>query len=59
GQMLPVFFAESVTIKNHARNGRSSKSFIEEGLWKAVLDSLQPGDYVFIQFGHNDQKDYD
>jgi len=37
-------------------NGRSTKSFITEGRWKAVLDSLQPGDYVFIQFGHNDQK---
>lgn len=59
GQMLPAYFAKSVTIKNHARNGRSTKSFIEEGLWKAVLDSLQPGDYVFIQFAHNDEKDYD
>lgn len=59
GQMLPLFFAENVTIKNRARNGRSSKSFIDEGLWKAVYDSLQAGDYVFIQFGHNDQKDYD
>lgn len=59
GQMLPLFFDENVIIKNHARNGRSSKSFIDEGLWKAVFDPLQPGDYVFIQFGHNDQKDYD
>lgn len=59
GQMLPAFFAENVAIRNHARNGRSSKSFIAEGLWRAVLDSLQPGDYVFIQFAHNDEKDYD
>jgi lysophospholipase L1-like esterase len=58
-QVLNQYFDESVTIKNHAVNGRSSKSFIDEGRWKAVLDSLQPGDFVFIQFGHNDQKDYD
>ena len=58
-QVLNQYFDETVTVKNHAVNGRSSKSFIEEGRWKAVLDSLKPGDYVFIQFGHNDQKDYD
>jgi lysophospholipase L1-like esterase len=45
-----------VVIKNRAVNGRSTKSFITEGRWKSVLDSLQVGDYVFIQFGHNDQK---
>jgi lysophospholipase L1-like esterase len=58
-QVLENFLDESVTVENHARNGRSSKSFIEEGRWQVVLDSLSPGDYVFIQFGHNDQKDYD
>ena len=58
-QVLNQYFDETVTVKNHAVNGRSSKSFIEEGRWKAVLDSLKPGDYVFIQFGHNDQKEYD
>lgn len=55
-QVLQNYFDESVTIKNHAVNGRSTKSFINEGRWQIVLDSLQPGDYVFIQFGHNDQK---
>lgn len=50
---------DMVSIHNHAVNGRSSKSFIDEGRWQTVLDSLQKGDYVFIQFGHNDQKDYD
>lgn len=56
-QVLPVFFDENrLTIDNHAKNGRSSKSFVEEGLWKNVLEALQPGDYVFIQFGHNDSK---
>ena len=55
-QVLPEFFDETVTIKNYAVNGRSTKSFIDEGRWQAVIDSLQPGDFVFIQFGHNDQK---
>jgi lysophospholipase L1-like esterase len=55
-QVFPEFVDETVEIKNRAVNGRSSKSFITEGRWKAVLDSLQAGDYVFIQFGHNDQK---
>jgi lysophospholipase L1-like esterase len=59
GQVLGEYFDDDVTVHNHARNGRSSKSFIEEGRWKAVKDSLQPGDYVFIQFGHNDEKEYD
>ena len=58
-QVLNEFFNETVNVKNHAVNGRSSKSFIDEGRWQAILDSLQKGDYVFIQFGHNDQKDYD
>ncbi|WP_321372379.1 rhamnogalacturonan acetylesterase [uncultured Draconibacterium sp.] len=57
--VLDEYFSSNVAVKNHARNGRSSKSFIDEGRWKTVLDSLQAGDYVFIQFGHNDQKDYD
>lgn len=56
GQVLNQFFDDQVTIHNHAVNGRSSKSFIEQGRWQTVLDSLQKGDYVFIQFGHNDQK---
>jgi lysophospholipase L1-like esterase len=58
-QVLNQYFDETITIKNHAVNGRSSKSFIDEGRWQVVIDSLKPGDYVFIQFGHNDQKDYD
>lgn len=55
-QVFSEFVDSSVEIKNRAVNGRSSKSFITEGRWKAVLDSLKTGDYVFIQFGHNDQK---
>jgi lysophospholipase L1-like esterase len=59
GQMLPLFFAQNVQILNYAVNGRSTKSFIAEGRWKAVYNQLQPGDYVFIQFGHNDSKKED
>lgn len=56
GQVLQGFFLPQVEIKNYAVNGRSSKSFIDEGRWTQVLESLQPGDFVLIQFGHNDQK---
>lgn len=59
GQVLNQFFDDNVEIHNHALNGRSSKSFIDEGHWQLVLDSLKKGDYVFIQFGHNDEKEYD
>lgn len=57
GQVLPSFFdLTKITIDNRAVNGRSSKSFINEKRWEAVYNSLKPGDYVFIQFGHNDAK---
>ncbi len=56
GQMLPKFFDSSVTIENHAKNGRSTRSFLAETLWKPIVEKLKPGDYVIIQFGHNDEK---
>ena len=56
GMVLQGFFTENVRIDNHAINGRSSKSFINEGRWQKVLDKMQPGDYLVIQFGHNDEK---
>src|SRR5574344_559183 len=56
GMVLSGFFTEDVKVDNHALNGRSSKSFIDEGHWQEVIDLIQPGDYVFIQFGHNDEK---
>lgn len=56
GMVLQGCFTEDIVVDNHARNGRSSISFINEGLWQVVLDKIQPGDYVFIQFGHNDEK---
>ena len=45
-----------VQIENHAENGRSTKSFIDEGRLAAIYDRIQPGDFLFIQFGHNDEK---
>ncbi len=57
---LQQFFdASKVVVDNHAVNGRSSKSFFDEGRWKVITDKLQAGDYVFIQFGHNDEKSED
>ncbi|HVX39291.1 MAG TPA: rhamnogalacturonan acetylesterase [Gemmatimonadaceae bacterium] len=56
GQALPQYFDHGVVVRNHAVNGRSTKSFIDEGKWAAVLAELKRGDYVFIQFGHNDEK---
>ena len=56
GQLLPQCFSDAVAVRNYAVNGRSSKSFRDEGRWDEVLENLAPGDYVFIQFGHNDQK---
>lgn len=59
GQVLPELFSTAVEIQNHAVNGRSTRSFRNQGLWKKVYDQLHKGDYVFIQFGHNDQKESD
>ncbi len=56
GHMFQPLFDEAVVVENHATNGRSTKSFRAEGRWARVCDRLRPGDYVFIQFGHNDQK---
>ena len=56
GHVLPGFFSEDIRVDNHAMNGRSSKSFIDEGRWDKVLSLIKKGDYVFIQFGHNDEK---
>ena len=57
GMMLQNFLnPEEVKVINYAQNGRSTKSFIDLGLWDKVYAAIQPGDYVFIQFGHNDAK---
>jgi len=56
GMALSCFFDDNIVVDNHAVNGRSSRSFINEGRWDKVLDKMKPGDYVIIQFGHNDEK---
>src|SRR5262245_16448697 len=56
GQLLPKFFKDPAMIVNHAANGRSTRSFITEGRWQKLVDALQPGDWVIIQFAHNDEK---
>lgn len=56
GMVLQGCFDDKILVDNHAANGRSSKSFIDEGRWQKVLDRMKPGDYVIIQFGHNDEK---
>jgi len=56
GMELASFFDQSIVVDNRALNGRSTKSFINEKRWEAVLGSLKKGDYVLIQFGHNDEK---
>ncbi|MBT1703933.1 rhamnogalacturonan acetylesterase [Chryseosolibacter indicus] len=55
GTPFKVFFDLTVTVDNRAKNGRSTRTFISENLWQPVLDALQEGDYVFMQFGHNDE----
>jgi lysophospholipase L1-like esterase len=55
GMPFVHFWDTTVTVVNKAKNGRSTKSFISEGLWKSIYDEAGEGDYVFIQFGHNDE----
>jgi len=55
GMPFVYFWDSTVNIENLAKNGRSTSSFRNEGLWKKVLDDAGEGDYVFIQFGHNDE----
>jgi len=56
GQMLNYYFKHDVVIANHAVGGRSSKSFISEGRLDGIMETIKEGDFLFIQFGHNDQK---
>ncbi|MBF9219475.1 rhamnogalacturonan acetylesterase [Hymenobacter ruricola] len=55
GMPFATFFDETVTVDNRAQNGRSTKSFLAENRWQPVAKALKEGDYVFIQFGHNDE----
>lgn len=54
--VLQPFFSSGVTVDDAALSGRSSKSFIDEGHWATVKATIKTGDYVFIEFGHNDEK---
>ena len=55
GMPFSILFDSTVTVDNRAMNGRSTQSFITENRWQPVVDNLKEGDYVFIQFGHNDE----
>lgn len=55
GMPFVHFWDSTVTVVNRAKNGRSTKTFISEGLWKSIVDEAKEGDYVIIQFGHNDE----
>ncbi|TLM79865.1 rhamnogalacturonan acetylesterase [Microbulbifer harenosus] len=57
GVPFAVFFEDSVKVDNRAMNGRSTRTFIEEGRWAGIMDELKAGDYVIIQFGHNDESE--
>lgn len=55
-QVLQPFFKDNFVVENKAVNGRSTKSFINEKRWDSIYKKLKKGDYVFIEFGHNDEK---
>ncbi|MET7441205.1 rhamnogalacturonan acetylesterase [Streptomyces sp. NPDC005568] len=59
GMALPFFLHRDLAVANHAVNGRSSKSFVDEGRLDAVLAAIRPGDLLLVQFGHNDEKTAD
>lgn len=55
-QVLELFLAPEVRVMPHGKNGRSTKSFLDEGLFEPVRQQMGPGDFLLIQFGHNDNK---
>ncbi|UYQ65833.1 rhamnogalacturonan acetylesterase [Streptomyces peucetius] len=59
GMAFPFFLGKALRVDNHAVNGRSSKSFVDEGRLDAVWDRIRPGDVLLVQFGHNDAKSAD
>ncbi|MFE9447496.1 rhamnogalacturonan acetylesterase [Streptomyces sp. NPDC006739] len=59
GMALPFFLRKEIQVANRAMNGRSSKSFVDEGRLDAVLSVIRPGDLLLVQFGHNDEKSAD
>lgn len=59
GQVFSLYLKEGIHVLNYAKNGRSTKSFIDEGRLSLIEDEIREGDYLFIQFGHNDEKSED
>lgn len=59
GQVFPTFLSGKAIVRNHAKNGRSTKSYLAEGRWDKVMETLGKGDVVILQFGHNDAKESD
>lgn len=59
GQVFSLFLKENCRVENHAKNGRSTKSFIREGRLRDIEARIGQGDFLFIQFGHNDEKQED
>ncbi|MBO5522832.1 MAG: rhamnogalacturonan acetylesterase [Roseburia sp.] len=59
GQVFHLFLKPEVRVENHAKNGRSTKSFIDEGRLVPIAERITEGDFLFIQFGHNDEKKQD
>ena len=55
GMPFSYFFDQTVEVNNLAKNGRSTRTFLSEGLWNTALSTMKNGDYVLIQFGHNDE----
>ncbi|WP_421940188.1 rhamnogalacturonan acetylesterase [Pedobacter sp.] len=55
GTPFADYFNNEVVVKNHAKGGRSTRTFLEENRWQPIVNALNPGDYVMIQFGHNDE----
>lgn len=56
GQVFHLFVKPEIKVENHGKNGRSTKSFIDESRVPAIYDRITQGDFLFIQFGHNDEK---
>lgn len=59
GEYLQAFLKDTIVVENHAMNGRSTKSFLDEGRFQPVENKMDMGDFLVIQFGHNDQKEED
>lgn len=59
GQVFSLFIKDEYQVENHAKNGRSTKSFMDEGRLQAIEEKIGEGDFLFIQFGHNDEKKQD